>query len=160
MTSVVTKYVWPNATERPILNTSTPMPMKMIMNTQPNVGMTTEANMDFLAELKHSLENMTSRFWNYSVTVDVNPTGANLSVQQGQEDIQTTVGIIAVLCLLVAGKRLLNFSPSSCGKFSLSHGTTDLYPSYLCGKYCTEDPSDAGVYFLTHEFVSVIVTPY
>lgn len=121
MTSVVTKYVWPNATERPILNTSTPMPMKMIMNTQPNVGMTTEANMDFLAELKHSLENMTSRFWNYSVTVDVNPTGANLSVQQGQEDIQTTVGIIAVLCLLVAGKRLLNFSPSSCGKFSLSH---------------------------------------
>ena len=77
--------------------------------------------MDFLAELKHSLENMTSRFWNYSVTVDVNPTGANLSVQQGQEDIQATVGIIAVLCLLVAGKRLLNFSPSSCGKFSLSH---------------------------------------
>ena len=121
MTSVVTKYVWPNATKRPILNTSTPMPMKMIMNTQPNVGMTTEANMDFLAELKHSLENMTSRFWNYSVTVDVNPTGANLSVQQGQEDIQTAVGIIAVLCLLVTGKRVLNFSPSSCGKFSLSH---------------------------------------
>ena len=84
MTSVVTKYVWPNATERPILNTSTPMPMKMIMNTQPNVGMTTEANMDFLAELKHSLENMTSRFWNYSVTVDVIPLGPTSLFSRGR----------------------------------------------------------------------------
>ena len=115
---VTTRYVWPNATERPILSASTPMPVKMVMNNQPNRGTTTEASMDFLAELKHSLENMTSRFWNHSVNVDINPTGANLSVQQ--ESIQTSVGIMAALCLLVAGKRLLNFSPSSCGKFFLS----------------------------------------
>ena len=110
--------MWPNATEMPILNTTTPMPMKMVMNNQPNGGMTTENSMEFLAELKHSLENMTSRFWNYSVNVDINPTGANLSVQQ--ESIQTSVGLMAALCLLVTGKRLLNFSLSPCGKFFFS----------------------------------------
>ena len=109
MDGMTTRYVWPNATERPILSASTPMPVKMVMNNQPNGGTTTEASMDFLAELKHSLENMTSRFWNHSVNVDINPTGANLSVQQ--ESIQTSVGIMAALCLLVAGKRLLNFFP-------------------------------------------------
>ena len=118
MDGVTTKYVWPNATERPILSAPTPMPVKMVMNNQPNRGTTTESSMDFLAELKHSLENMTSRSWNHSVNVDINPTGANLSVQQ--ESIQTSVGIMAALCLLVAGKRLLNFSPSSCGKIFLS----------------------------------------
>ena len=123
VTTVVTKYVWPNATEMPIPKTTTPIPMKMVMNNQPNRGTTTESSMDFLAELKHSLENMTSRFRNHSVNVDINPTGANLSVQQ--ESIQTSVGIMAALCLLVAGKRLLNFSPSSCGKFFFSLGTTD-----------------------------------
>ena len=107
VTTVVNKYVWPNATEMPILNTTTPMPMKMVMNNQPNGGMTTENSMEFLAELKHSLENITSRFWNYSINVDINPTGANLSIQQ--ESLQTSVGLMAALCLLVAGKRLLNF---------------------------------------------------
>ena len=124
MTTMVNKYVWPNATEMPVINTTTPMPMKMVMNNQPNGGMTTEASMEFLAELKHSLENMTSRFWNYSINVDINPTGANLSVQQ--ESIQTSVGIMAALCLLVTGKRLLNFFFLSRHVVSFSSlGTTD-----------------------------------
>ena len=123
VTTVVNKYVWPNATEMPILNTTTPMPMKMVMNSQPNGGVTTENNMEFLAELKHSLENITSRFWNYSISVDINPTGTNLSIQQ--ESLQTSVGLMAVLCLLVAGKRLLTIHLSHHVVSFSSPGTTD-----------------------------------
>ena len=123
MTTVFEKYVWPNATEMPILNTTTPMPMKMVMNSQPNGGVTTENNMEFLAELKHSLENITSRFWNYSISVDINPTGTNLSIQQ--ESLQTSVGLMAVICLLVTGKRLLTILLSYHVVSFSSPGTTD-----------------------------------
>ena len=157
MTTVVNKYVWPNATEMPILNTTTPMPMKMVMNNQPNGG-TTENSMEFLADLKHSLENITSRFWNYSISVDINPTGTNLSIQQ--ESLQTSVGLMAVICLLVTGKRLLTVLLSIMWQvlLLLVQQTHDLATYDV--RYFTEGSSDAGVYFLTHELVSVRVTPY
>ena len=158
MTTVVNKYVWHNATEMPILNTTTPMPMKMVMNSQPNAG-TTENSMEFLADLRHSLENITSRFWNYSISVDINPTGTNLSIQQ--ESLQTSVGLTAVICLLVTGKRLLTillFYHVVSFLFLLVQQTHDLATYDV--RYYTEGSSDAGVYFLTHELVSVRVTPY
>ena len=105
---IPTLLVWPNATESPHFNSTTAAPMKMLINTQSALTQASEPGLSFMNELKQSLENMTSRFWDHNRREEGEFIRDSPVVQAGeQEFIRTTGGIILMTILLITGRLIV-----------------------------------------------------
>ena len=94
------KFVWPNATERPI--NSTPI---AIYKSQQNQMVASGNTDNFLGDLKHSLENMTSHWWDRAgEEFENNSTLAGYQPVEREERLEFLMWILLTIALIVAGK--------------------------------------------------------